>query len=381
MRIAMIGPSQYPEGGTSIPFKILVDHMRSSGIAVDVVPIPRGGRNVLTKPLKFLRILMQTVWAARHVDLISVHLPTPQLSNIGFASLIVARFFRKVFIVRQFTGTDSTELRWHKRWLAEQVVQKGAVMLVEAKGQCEVVRECFSRDVFWYPNYRLMPAPRPYEQTRNGRFVYIGRVRDDKGIGDIIKAAALPGKPCSVDVYGPCERPFKPSRFRQSKHVRYMGVVESRDVPSILARYTALLLPTYWEGEGYPGIVIEAFQRGTPVIATRWKYLPEVVDEDCGILIAPKDPQGLRRAINRLVGDSELVRRLRFGALMKGREFSAERWAHMFIGICQIAGEYSGCGSEMKRRIEELYAHVHKCDSAASSQTAQSPEVVELAER
>lgn len=381
LRIGMIGPSRYPEGGTSIPFQLLVDRMRSQGVTVHVVPIPRGGRNLLTKPLKFLVILMKTVRLALHVDLMSVHVPTPQLSNIGVAAQIVASLFGRVFVVRQFSGTDSTELCLHKRRLAARVVQNSAVLFVEARKQCENIRECFSREAFWYPNCRLPSSVPPEPREETGQFVYIGRVRDDKGIGDIIKAASLPGPPCSVDVYGPCERPFTRARFRHSAQVRYRGEVDHRNVPSVLSRYQALLLPTYWVGEGYPGTVIEAFQAGVPVVATRWKYLPEIVDETCGILVEPKDPVQLRRAMDRLTEDGELRRRLQRGALARGEEFSADRWADLFIHACHIAWENSDDRPEMERRIRSLYARALKHGPAPWIPAAHEPKAKDAVER
>lgn len=357
LRIAMIGPSPYPEGGTTIPFKILLDRMRACGVVVYVVPIPRGGKNILTKPLKFLGVLAKTIRCVPHVDVISVHVPTPQLSNVAFAALTVARLFQRVFVLRQFTGMDPIELYRHKRLLAKHVIERSSVLFVEARKQRDIIRKWFSREAFWYPNYRLMPPRRPEQHQRNGRFVYLGRVRYDKGIGEIMEAAALPGKRCSVDIYGPCEERFDQTRLSQSAHVHYRGVADNRNVPSILSEYSALLLPTYWEGEGYPGIVIEAFQAGLPVIATRWKYLPELVDETCGILVEPKDPENLRRAMDRLASDTELAQRLRIGALAKGEEFSAERWVNLFVRACCIACENSGNEAETRRRIRGLYTH------------------------
>ncbi len=36
----------------------------------------------------------------------------------------------------------------------------------------------------------------------------------------------------------------------------------------MLQHYDMLLFPTHWIGEGYPGIIIEAYHAGIPVITT-----------------------------------------------------------------------------------------------------------------
>ena len=61
-----------------------------------------------------------------------------------------------------------------------------------------------------------------------------------------------------------------------------------------------LLLPTYWEGEGYPGIIIEALSVGLPILTTTWKQIPEMVNSDCAIMIKPKSIDELVFALTNL---------------------------------------------------------------------------------
>jgi len=99
--------------------------------------------------------------------------------------------------------------------------------------------------------------------------------------------------------------------------------------------YDALLFPTYWQGEGIPGVVLEAFQAGLPVITTDWRSIPELVDDSCGILVPPRDVDALEAAMQQLVSDSELYQQLSGGALRKASEFSAERWTAEFVRYCR----------------------------------------------
>ena len=58
------------------------------------------------------------------------------------------------------------------------------------------------------------------------------------------------------------------------------------------------MLPTFYEGEGYPGAIIEAFSLGLPVISTHWKAIPEIVkDQQTGILIEPNTVEAFVKAI------------------------------------------------------------------------------------
>ena len=60
-----------------------------------------------------------------------------------------------------------------------------------------------------------------------------------------------------------------------------------------------MILPSF--REGYPGIIIEAFSVGVPVIATNIGGIPEIVENGVnGILIEPKNVEDLTRAIKSI---------------------------------------------------------------------------------
>ena len=92
-------------------------------------------------------------------------------------------------------------------------------------------------------------------------------------------------------------------------------------------QHDVLLFPTYWESEGYPGIVLEALQCGRPVITTRWKSIPEVVEDGkSGILVEPRSWVAVKEAIQRLMRDTQLYDRLCRGAVARGECFRSSIW-------------------------------------------------------
>jgi len=63
--------------------------------------------------------------------------------------------------------------------------------------------------------------------------------------------------------------------------------------------------------EGLPHVVLEAFDAGAPVIATRVGGTPEVVrHEETGLLIEVDSPDQIAAAVRRLQADPELARAL-----------------------------------------------------------------------
>lgn len=57
----------------------------------------------------------------------------------------------------------------------------------------------------------------------------------------------------------------------------YRGVLQPHEVVQTLQQYDALVFPTHYEGEGCPGILVEALSAPLPIIASDWKYNSEFV--------------------------------------------------------------------------------------------------------
>jgi glycosyltransferase involved in cell wall biosynthesis len=64
-----------------------------------------------------------------------------------------------------------------------------------------------------------------------------------------------------------------------------------------------------WIFEGIPVALVEAMAAGLPCVSTRVGSIPELVDEESGILVEQHDPHGLADALTRLA-DAELRTRL-----------------------------------------------------------------------
>ena len=141
-----------------------------------------------------------------------------------------------------------------------------------------------------------------------------------------------------LSVFGPEVPGFDPRAFDRLPNAAYGGGVPPDGVPQILEAHDALVLPTRYENEGYPGVVIEAFQMGLPVIVTRRPSLEELVtDEQDGLLIRAGSVDFLVGAVVRLCSDDALFRRLRDGALASGELYRGDRAAAFIEELCRKA--------------------------------------------
>ena len=84
---------------------------------------------------------------------------------------------------------------------------------------------------------------------------------------------------------------------------------QQSDMAGVYAAMDIFVLPSL--NEGLPMTVLEAMAASRPVIATRVGAIPSVIkDGENGLLVDPKDVDGLRNALARLLSDSDLCRRM-----------------------------------------------------------------------
>lgn len=170
------------------------------------------------------------------------------------------------------------------------------------------------------------------------KFVLFSRVMKEKGVEEAIEAVQLinlKNKVCQLDIYGPIDEQYKERFDFVMKHapeeVSYKGVVNFNESVSTLKHYDALLFPTTWKGEGFPGTLIDAFSSGLPVIASRWASNEEiVVHGQNGWLYPKEDIMTLRQAMLTFMYDTEILT-MKKHARESAQLYQPDRYIQMII--------------------------------------------------
>ncbi|MBL7647562.1 MAG: glycosyltransferase family 4 protein [Candidatus Hydrogenedentes bacterium] len=350
-RILIVGPMPPPPSGTTTLLEYLVDILQSDpSVELHVVNTLGVRGKGLRGAMRFLRMIRSIHGFARRSDIVTLHCSTTGLHVMGPAMYLIARMTGKPLIVRKFAGDDvQTTLRGAGRWLAEYVLRHTDLYLAESKLLVDAARARGISRVEWYPNSRPIPAaaeePDPDEGSCS-RYVYIGRVNESKGMQVLAEASSRLPEGISIDVYGPWADDFPRNVFDGCPKIKYHGALQPEEIVPTFRMYDASLLPTHYRGEGYPGAILESFLAGLPVIVTRWRAIPEIVDENVGLFVEPKDAAGLADAMIRLHDDPAHFRRLRSNTRAQAEYFAADRWAGYFLDRCRALA----VGSESRLR-------------------------------
>jgi glycosyltransferase involved in cell wall biosynthesis len=102
--------------------------------------------------------------------------------------------------------------------------------------------------------------------------------------------------------------------------VIFPGYVSHEDLPLFYNAAEVFVFPSFFEGFGLP--VIESLASGLPTITSRGSSLEEV-SGDAALLIDPADTGSIAAALERVLGDQELRRKLSESGLRRSAEFKA----------------------------------------------------------
>lgn len=161
--------------------------------------------------------------------------------------------------------------------------------------------------------------------------VHVGALTARKGQGLLLSAlATLVDRPWHLAFVG--EGEDEGSLRAQADAASLTGRVtftgRREDIPAVLAAADVVVLPSSLEG--IPLVLLEALAAGRPAVASAIYGVPEIYGgADAAILIPPHDRDALARALERLVADPSLRRRMGEDArALYLRRFTARRMAH-----------------------------------------------------
>lgn len=151
-------------------------------------------------------------------------------------------------------------------------------------------------------------------------FISTARLVTDKGINELIEAFSLirrdhSNASLSIVGDGPERNTFEQKvKELKIKGIRFYG--HQTDPLQFLEESKIFVLPTYHEG--FSIALLESFMEGLAVIATNVGGNPEIVqDNKTGILVKEKDVHELYKAMDRLMSDPKLQKRLGHAAREK----------------------------------------------------------------
>jgi glycosyltransferase involved in cell wall biosynthesis len=347
-RIAIIGHFGGNEeflDGQTVKTKILFDEL-SKNTDWDIQKIDTYLKN--RKPFK---LLMKTLLALLfRKDIIVL------LSGNGMKFFFpILSFFAGFWKVRVFHDVIGGNLdKYIKKYPKfKNYLNSFAINWVETEKLRKNLLKCGVENCEVIPNFKrlsiLDEKEIPKEFVEPFRFCTFSRVMKEKGVEDAIESIEKVNEEygrnaCALDIYGPVDDAYK-SRFedimrKASDVVKYCGLVPFDKSVNILKGYFALLFPTSWMGEGFPGTIVDAYSAGLPVIASDWSSNSELVKDGFnGFMFPSKDCSDLAEAIKHLISlEKQNILKIKNNCLKAAKSYQPDEYIKEIISSMLTEG-------------------------------------------
>jgi glycosyltransferase involved in cell wall biosynthesis len=175
-------------------------------------------------------------------------------------------------------------------------------------------------------------------EGEGGYAIYVGRLSAEKGVETLLEAwRQLRAPPLKLVGDGPIE-PAVREAAAHSTTIQWLRSVPHEAVYDLVGKAAFLVLPSRCY-ENFPRVVIEAFAKGTPVIASKLGAMAEIVEDDrTGLHFKPGDPVDLAEKVQRILADPLKLKRMRQAAREKFEQhFTAEANHKILMAIYERA--------------------------------------------
>ncbi len=299
-KILLIGPltnKKNPKliGGAIVLFQNLLDELEEQ--QRPYLLIDSNKQNYKNIFIAYISIFMQIFSKQFLVKHISLHSSRDYFILMPFI-LVCGKLFNRSTSLRKFGGEAWETLNQSKGLkyrLLLYIFKNVDFLFLEMKFLVNNFLK-LNQNSFWFPNVRNRPNMVKEKRNFSKRFVFISHIKKEKGVDEIVEVVSLLDKNYTIDLYGIINDNRYSEDYFKKKGISYKGALDANRVLKTLSSYDVLLLPSYQEG--YPGIVIESYSLGIPVITTNLIGLREIVDNyKTGITIPIKNILELKSAI------------------------------------------------------------------------------------
>lgn len=191
-----------------------------------------------------------------------------------------------------------------------------------------------AKKIFYIPNgleddaLNYLPIKKSLERGRLIKILFVGILLEGKGISCLIDALHLVlskgQRNIKLYVMGQFnsdeykhELVNKVSKLGLGDIVEFLGSLNGKAKWEYFAQVDFLCFPTFFNSESFGNVVVEAMMFQLPVIATKWRGIPDIVTEETGFLIPIKNSEILAEKISLLVNSPDL--RMKMGVNARKR--------------------------------------------------------------
>lgn len=306
--IGPMGGGGIPTNGASVKNYYIVKKLRECAVDLILVDTERWKK----EPLVLLKLLYVIIFNPKAKYILSLN------SMSAYRVLSFFNFLPTKRCVYYWTIGGSVANWILDGKVSAKVYKVVYKFLVEGTSMVESLRKCGFNNAICVPNFKNIEfIPQKQNRNKKVRFLFLSRINPLKGCDYIINCAKKLNIQFSsdfeIDFYGEIASNYSDfiTKIDALPNVNYKGFIDLRKSENynLLAQYDVMLFPTYWPGEGFPGILIDAFIAGLPVIASDWHLNRDIISNGkTGFLVRANDEEDLYRMMSKCIENPAIAR-------------------------------------------------------------------------
>jgi glycosyltransferase involved in cell wall biosynthesis len=386
-RLLFIGQTPPPWHGQAVATKMLFDH-KWEGFEVECIRMAYSsemdeiGRLRWEKVGHLISMIRKTRSALQRMPgAVLIYPPasphwTPFLRDFIYLLCTRQLAAKTVFLYHAGGLAEWVERSWLRRAMARLAYAKADLSLEVA------VEEASPHVVFrakrwkWSPYGIEVPKADPDARGQGGPCVvlFVGSLQEGKGVIQVLNTAArLTQRGRGADFRFRLVGRWFSSEFEQEvrQAAETLGVNEMVEFPGQLtgpdkwkayAGADIFFFPTHYSSEAFPIVLIEALGSGLPIVTTRWRGVPSLVeDSDVASICSPRSPEDFADALEywqQQAADARQIAR-------RARDFYEQRYLpeHFLGRIGQELALLNREPGERPRATAELPGETSDLDS------------------
>lgn len=304
-----------------------------------------GGGNKLSNLFILMKSLLKYLYFLQFkgIEIIHIH----SASNLSFSrkSLFVklGKFFNKKVLLHLHGGLFEEFYHTNPKKITKTCNKADGIITVSKYFEEFVKNNKLNKLVFRLPNGIYLPSQIKREKPNDGsiQFLFLGTISEIKGIFDIIEVLGknqdkLRGKiKLIVAGNGESDKLIDLiSQYHIKDIVEYVGWADNDTKDRLLRNADVYIQPSHFESFGIS--ILEAMSYGIPVIASNIGGIPDFVkNNETGILIKPKDQDGLLNAIKFVIENPNEAIEMGKKAKLIANDYTPDKIKHHLTNIYQ----------------------------------------------
>lgn len=325
--IYFIGPTlamRKNYGGATIKNQYLLDYLKDKKIKVKIIDTDNWRKRFLVILFKILLIFLMP-------NKNNIILSTSSGGTYIFLKInYYLNIFRKKIIY--FVIGGDTPLKLESNKYNKKYYEKIERIYIETKSMKKIMINLGLKQTEYLPNFKKFNLRKYKKRTIELplKCLFFSRITPEKGVDIIFETLDKIDKNIlTLDFYGPIDEKYKENFFKKInnfKNINYKGIVNTLDekIYDTIENYDLMLFPTYWSGEGFPGVLVDSLIAGVPILASNCNYNEEIVEnKKTGLIFKSKDNDDFKEKLEFLLKNLNMLEQMRKECYLESKKYQA----------------------------------------------------------